>query len=112
MVPLGLILKFPQQLFHSRGHLGPEVRDHRICPDHVFKWFYGNVEGLHGQSGDLVTAVLGEQDLLGGEIEVFVRDDLVPALFCVEGDAVCGDAFVVCWVEDVVWIFFRYKPEA
>ena len=60
-------------------------------------------------SSDLVTAVLCEEDLLGGEIEVFVRDDLVPALFCVEGDTVCGDAFMVGWVEDILWVFLRHK---
>ena len=80
------------------------MRDNRLCANDLFERFYLGVENFDGCGSDFVAAVLCEEDLLRGKVEVFVCDDLVPALVRVEGDAVHGYAFMICGAEDVFCI--------
>jgi len=104
MVPLRLCLKVRQHGLSCDGHFRPQGGDNGVGADGLFERFDLCVELFDGCEGDFVAAVLREEDLLGREIEVFVCDDLVPALVCVVRDAVDRDAFVVGGVKDVVCV--------
>ncbi|KAI3480178.1 hypothetical protein L1887_57778 [Cichorium endivia] len=93
-------------------HISAERVEDGAAFDVLAEVLDGGGEERKRSVGDLVAAELGEELLLGGEVEVLVGHDLLPDGLEVVRKAVGGDALVVLGLEDKVGVLVVDKAGA
>jgi len=105
VVPAGLCLERLDALLAGSGAGGAQVgQDRVIAKPGCFGLLLlkGNDDGVESDENfarNFVAAELGEELLLGGEIKVFVVDDLVPNALSIDRQTIGGNSPVIFWQE-------------